>query len=289
MAGFATIYLVWGSTYLGIRLAVATIPPFLMGGSRFLLGGVLLHLFLRLRGAVAPDWRQMREGVIVGGLLLLGGNGLVNWAEQSVPSGLAALLLGATPLAFAMLEWGLPPHRRPGPATAFGLVLGTAGIALLQLPGGGWTGSFPLGAMAALFVATLSWALGSLRSRGQYGGGDPFMAASLQMIAGGVLQLLGAAGLGEYSRFAPGAVSLGSALAWLYLVFMGSLVAFGTYIWLLRVSTPAKVATYAYVNPVIAVFLGWAFAGEPVTGLMIAAAVVIVVAVVITTQARRAG
>jgi drug/metabolite transporter (DMT)-like permease len=285
--GFATIYVVWGSTYLGIRLAVETIPPFLMGGSRFLVGGLVLHLILRLRGAAAPRWSEVREAGIVGALLLLGGNGLVNWAEQALPSGLTALLVGATPVIFALLEWLLPPHRRPGRATTAGLVLGTAGIALLQAPGAGWTGAFPLWSMLALLVAAFSWALGSLRSKHNHGGGDPFMAASLQMIVGGVLQLVVGTALGEWARFDPAAVTLRSGAAWVYLIVAGSLVAFGTYIWLLRVSTPAKVATYAYVNPVIAVFLGWAVAGEAVTAPMLAAAVVIVSAVVIITRQRR--
>jgi drug/metabolite transporter (DMT)-like permease len=285
--GFATIYVVWGSTYLGIRLAVATIPPFLMGGARFLLAGLLLHLFLRWRGAPAPSRGQVREGVVVGALLLLGGNGLVNWAEEVLPSGFTALVVGASPVLFALFEWWLPPHRRPGAGTAFGLVLGTAGLALLQLPGAGWSGAFPLGAMVALLVASVSWVLGSLRSKRGHGGDDPFMAASLQMLAGGGLQLLVGSVLGEWAHFDPAAVTLRSALAWGYLVVVGSLVAFSTYIWLLRASTPAKVATYAYVNPVIAVLLGWAVADEVVTWPMAAAAAVIVAAVVIITRQKK--
>lgn len=280
--GFATIYVVWGSTYLGIRFAVETIPPFLMGGSRFLVGGLLLHAFLRLRGAAAPDRAQLREAAVIGALLLLGGNGLVNWAEQFLPSGLTALMVGATPLVFAVLEWVLPPRRRPGAAAFLGIALGTAGVAWLQVDGD-WSGAFPLGAMVALAVASVSWALGSLRSKRNHGGGDPFMAASLQMMAGGGLQLVVGTGLGEWARFEPAAVSLRSGLAWLYLVVVGSLLAFGTYIWLLRASTPAKVATYAYVNPVIAVFLGWALAGEAVTASMLVAAAIIVASVVIIT------
>ncbi len=281
--GFATIYVVWGSTYLGIRFAVETIPPFLMGGSRFLAGGLLLHLFLRLRGAAAPSRAQVREAVVIGALLLLGGNGLVSWAEQFLPSGLTALMVGATPLVFAALEWVLPPHRRPGRMGLVGIALGTAGVAWLQA-GGAWAGAFPWGAMAALAVASVSWAAGSLRSKRNHGGGDPFMAASLQMLFGGLLQLGVGAGLGEWTRFEPAAVSLRSGLAWLYLVLVGSLIAFGTYIWLLRASTPAKVATYAYVNPVIAVFLGWACAGEAVTASMLAAAAIIVASVVLITR-----
>jgi drug/metabolite transporter (DMT)-like permease len=282
--GFATIYIVWGSTYLGIRWAVETIPPFLMGGSRFLVGGALLHLYLRARGRPAPTWVEVREGLIVGALLLLGGNGLVNWAEQYLPSGFTALIIGCTPVVFVLLEWLLPPHRRPGVGTACGLVLGTGGIALLQWPGTEQSGGLRLGALVAILVASVSWGLGSLYSKRSRRGGDPFMAASVQMMAGGVLQLLiGTAG-GEWSRFALEAVTLRSVLAWAYLVVAGSLIAFGTYIWLLRASTPARVATYAYVNPVIAVLLGWALAGEVVTWPMLGAAAAIVTAVVLITR-----
>ena len=285
--GFATIYIVWGSTYLGIRWAVETIPPFLMGGSRFLVGGALLHLYLRVRGRPAPTWVEMREGLIVGALLLLGGNGLVNWAEQYLPSGITALIIGCTPVIFVLLEWLLPPHRRPGVGTACGLVLGTGGIALLQWPGAEQGGGFRLGALVAILVASVSWALGSLYSKRSRRGGDPFMAASVQMMAGGGMQLLVGTAGGEWARFALEAVTLRSALAWAYLVVAGSLIAFGTYIWLLRASTPARVATYAYVNPVIAVLLGWALAGEAVTWPMLGAAAVIVTAVVLITRQNR--
>ena len=282
--GFATIYIVWGSTYLGIRWAVETIPPFLMGGSRFLVGGALLHLYLRVRGRPAPTWVEVREGLIVGALLLLGGNGLVNWAEQYLPSGITALIIGCTPVIFVLLEWLLPPHRRPGVGTACGLVLGTGGIALLQWPGAEQGGGFRLGALVAILVASVSWALGSLYSKRSRRGGDPFMAASVQMMAGGGMQLLVGMAGGEWASFALEAVTLRSALAWAYLVVAGSLIAFGTYIWLLRASTPAKVATYAYVNPVIAVLLGWALAGEAVTWPMLGAAAVIVTAVMLITR-----
>jgi drug/metabolite transporter (DMT)-like permease len=285
--GFATIYIVWGSTYLGIRWAVETIPPFLMGGSRFLVGGLLLHLFLRVRGRPAPTWVEVREGMIVGALLLLGGNGLVNWSEQYLPSGLTALIIGCTPLIFVLLEWLLPPHRRPGVGTACGLALGTGGIALLQWPGAGENGGFRLGALVAILVASVSWGLGSLYSKRSRRGDDPFMAASVQMMAGGVMQLLTGTAAGEWSRFVLEAVTLRSVLAWVYLVVAGSLLAFGTYIWLLRASTPARVATYAYVNPVIAVLLGWALADEAVTLPMLGAAAVIVTAVVLITRQRK--
>jgi drug/metabolite transporter (DMT)-like permease len=281
--GFAVIYVVWGSTYLGIRWAVTTIPPFVMGGTRFLLAGLLLHLFLRLRGRPAPDARQWRDGAIVGLLLLLGGNGLVNWAEQFVPSGLTALIIGSTPLAFVLLEWMLPPRRRPTAATALGLVLGTAGIALLSLQGEA-TGAVQGWATVALLVACVSWAAGSLYAKRVTPTGDTWMAASLQLMVGGGAQLAVATARGEWTTWQPAAVTLRSGLAWAYLVTIGSLVAFSTYLWLLRVSTPSRVSTYAYVNPVIAVLLGWALAGEAVTPRTLIGAAIVVAAVALLTR-----
>lgn len=285
--GFAVIYIVWGSTYLGIRWAVESIPPFVMGGARFVVAGVMLHAFLRLRGAAAPTWAQVRDGAVAGVLLLLGGNGLVNWAEQYVPSGVTALVVGATPLWFVFFDWVLPPRHRPSALTLAGLALGTTGVALLGLRGGEHGGSLHLGGVLAILSAGACWALGSLLSKKAKSGADPFMASSLQMIAGGIAQLLAATATGEWAHFAPSAITLRSGLAWSYLVLIGSLVGFSTYVWLLRVSTSARVSTYAYVNPVIAVLLGWLLAHEALTARTLGAAAVVVAAVVIITRARK--
>lgn len=285
--GFATIYVVWGSTYLGIRWAVETIPPFVMGGVRFVVAGVLLHLWLRGRGAAVPTFAQVRDAALAGVFLLLGGNGLVNWAERFVPSGVTALVVGTTPLWFVFFDWALPPRNRPTAMTLAGLALGTTGVALLSLHGGEHGASLHLGGTVAILAACASWAFGSLISKKAKSGADPFMAASLQMIAGGLAQLVAATATGEWAHFAPAAITARSFFAWAYLVAAGSLVGFSTYVWLLRVSTPARVSTYAYVNPVIAVLLGWLLAGETLTARTLGAAAIVVVAVVIITRARR--
>jgi drug/metabolite transporter (DMT)-like permease len=284
--GFAVIYIVWGSTYLAIRWSVETLPPFLMGGARFLLAGCLLHLWLRLRGAPVPTWPQVRDAAASGILLLLLGNGLVNWAEQHVTSGVTALLVGTTPIWFLVLNAVIPPRERPDRLTLVGVALGTIGVALLGRHGGDGGGAVHVGGLLAILVASASWAAGSLLSRKVRSGADPFMASSLQMLAGGAAQLVLAAALGEWSAFDPAAVTPRSLLSWTYLVFIGSLVAFSTYVWLLRASTPARVSTYAYVNPVIAVLLGWLLAGETLTARTLVAAGVILAAVVVITRRR---
>lgn len=284
VGGFAVIYVVWGSTYLAIRWAVETLPPFLMGGARFLLAGCLLHVWLRIRGAAAPTWPQVRDAALSGLLLLLLGNGLVNWAEQHVTSGITALLVGMTPIWFILLNAAMPPRERPDSLTLVGVGLGTVGVTLLGRHGGDGGGAVHLGGLVAILVAGMSWAAGSLLSRKVRSGADPFMASSLQMVAGGAAQLVVAAMLGEWSAFDPAAVTARSFFSWVYLVVVGSLIAFSTYVWLLRASTPSRVSTYAYVNPVIAVFLGWLLAGEAMTARTLVAAGVIVAAVVVITR-----
>lgn len=285
--GFAVIYIVWGSTYLAIRWGVETIPPFLMGGARFVVAGVLLHAFLRVYGAAAPTWRQVRDNALVGVLLLLGGNGLVCWGEQYVTSGITALVVGTTPLWFVIFDWMLPPRNRPTVWTIVGLALGMGGVVLLGQHGGEDGRPLHLGGTLAILAACMSWGLGSLISKKSKSGADPFMASSLQMIAGGLSQFVVATVLGEWGKLNFAAISLRSGLSWVYLVVIGSLVAFSTYVWLLRVSTPARVSTYAYVNPVIAVLLGWWLAHETLTVRTLGAAAVVVLAVVIITRSRR--
>jgi len=289
---FAAIYVLWGSTYLAIRFAVQTMPPFLMAGTRHLTAGLILYLWnrrARARDASKPRARDWGVAAVIGGLMLLGGNGLVSWAEQRVPSGLAALIVASVPLWIAILE-ALQQRRAPRPAVIAGLLLGLAGLAVLVVPGrfGGNGHVDPLGA-AALLLASLSWASGSLYSRVAKLPVATFVAIAMEMIAGGVI--LGTVGLasGEGARLHLAAVSGRSLLALGYLVVFGSLVGFSAYMWLLTVTTPARVSTYAYVNPVVAVLLGWAIAGEAVTlrsGLA-AAGIVAAVAIIIRYGGQR--
>ena len=276
---FAAVYVLWGSTYLAIRIGVETIPPFLMAGLRHLTAGVLLYAWMRLRGTPRPEARHWRSAAIVGGLLLLGGNGLVTWAEQRVPSGLAALIVASVPLWMTAIDSVLRRERPHGVVLA-GLAMGLGGIGFLAAPGRFAGGGHvdPLGAVA-LLCAALFWAMGSLVSRRVALPSATFLATAMEMMAGGVILLAVAGATGEVGAASFSAVSARSLLALGYLVVAGSLVGFSAYIFLLGATTPARVSTYAYVNPIVAVSLGWLLAGESVTPRTLVAAAVIVAAV----------
>lgn len=274
---FSAVYVFWGMTYLAMRVAVEDIPPYLMAGSRFVLAGVLLYLWARGRGDAPPSRRQWRATAVIGGFLLLGGNASVAWAEQRVPSGLAALLIGVVPIWMVALDW-LRSGARPSKQVLLGLLLGAAGVGLLVLPRGDGNGVDLLGAIV-LVLAAASWAWGSVISRSSPLPASPFLATGMEMIAGGALCLLAGVIAGELQGFAISQVSGRALLAWLFLVVFGSLVAFTAYIWLLGVVSVAKAGTYAYVNPIVAVILGWAVLGEPITLTTVVAAIVILVGV----------
>lgn len=289
LLAFAAIYGIWGSTYLAIRVAVETLPPFMMAGLRFLVAGTLLYGWLAFKGRARATPRQWLDNAAVGALLLLGGNGLVVWAEQKIPSGITTLIISVSPLFMVLFDWMLPHGIRPTRSTFTGLALGFGGLVLLI--GGGVPGgtSLDLWRCAGLMFACISWSAGSLYSRHTRNPADPMLAATLQMLQGGVLMLVVGLARGEAGDFQPHAVTLPSVLAWGYLVAAGSLIAFPAYVYLLKHSTPARVSTYAYVNPVVAVFLGWLILGEPVTARTFVASVIIIAAVaIITTQRARA-
>ena len=281
ITAFAAVYLIWGSTYLAIRFAIETIPPHLMAAARFLVAGAILYAWARWRGAPAPTVRNWRASAIVGGFLLLGGNGAVVWAETRVPSGLTALLVAMVPIWMLVLEM-LPSlgGRKTSPAVVAGLVLGLAGLVLLVAPGKLAGRVDPLGA-GVLVLGCLSWAFGSLQSRVADLPKSGFLAAAMEMLCGGALLLLFGLATGQAGQLSLAAISTRSLVALAYLVFFGSLIGFTAYIWLLGATTSARVSTYAYVNPVVAVLLGWGFANEPMTLRTILAAAVIVSAVVV--------
>jgi drug/metabolite transporter (DMT)-like permease len=287
VAAFAAVYLLWGSTYLAILFAIETLPPFWMAATRFLTAGGLLYAWARWRGEPAPRPVHWRSATVVGLLLLLGGNGGVVWAEQRVPSGLAALLVATVPLWMVLLDGAGRGWRRPPGQLLFGVGIGLAGVALLVGPGrfAGGHGADPLGA-GVLLVASLCWTAGSLYARRAELPTSPFLGTAMQMLGGGAGLLVAGLVAGEGARLDLGAASGRSLAALAYLIVFGSLIGFTAYIWLLRVSTPALVSTYAYVNPVVAVLLGWAFAGEPLTPRTLLAAGVIVGAVVLITTFR---
>lgn len=290
LAAFATIYLVWGSTYLGIRVAIESMPPFLMAAARFLVAGAVLLLIVKLRGAPWPTLRQWRINTIIGTFLLLGGNGLVVWAEQTIPSGVTALLIGVSPLFFVLTEWAWPGGLRPTRTTLAALLLGFCGVAWLAAP---WEsaagGALDTAGVVAVLAASLSWSVGSIYSRHAKHGAEPFLASAVQMVGGGLVLALVAALHGDFGRLELAAVSGRSWAAFAHLVVLGSLVGFSTFVWLMKHSTPARVSTYAYVNPVVAVFLGWLILDEPITARTLAASAIIVGAVVIITTEKSRG
>jgi drug/metabolite transporter (DMT)-like permease len=291
IAAFAAVYLVWGSTYLAIRFAVETLPPLLMAGARFVLAGAIVLAWARLReGAAAPSRRDWRTGIISGALLLLGGNGAVAWAEQRVPSGIAALLVAIVPLWMVLIDWLRPGGGSPAVAVFLGVALGLAGLLLLVGPDSlrGGASSDAFGALV-LVLASLSWAAGSLFTKWSPRATTGTIGAGTQMLAGGVLLLIAGSAAGELTRLDVAHASTRSLLGFAYLVTFGSLIGFTAYVYLLAHTTAAKAATYAYVNPVVAVLLGWAIGHEPVTSRTMLAAGVILAGVAIITVTRDSG
>lgn len=287
IAAFASIYLIWGSTYLAISYAVETIPPFIMGGIRFVVSGAMLYLWARYRGAPRPTRLHWRNAIIAGGFLLLGGNGAVVWAEQFVPSGLTALLVSILPFWLVIIEWVRPPRKRPSGAVLVGLVLGFIGIVVLVGPSdvGGHGDVRPVGALV-LILGSLSWAIGSFWSRDAQLPESGLLTTGMEMLGGGVLLLMVGAVTGELAHTDIHRISNASAVGLLYLITFGSLLGFTSYIWLLDKVSPARLGTYAYVNPIVAVLLGWAIAGERLSIRTGVAAAIVICAVALITTAR---
>jgi drug/metabolite transporter (DMT)-like permease len=290
ITAFAAIYIIWGTTYLFIRIAVETMPPFLMAGSRFLVAGLLSFLFLRWRGVARPRRIEWRSAAIIGFFLLFGGNGMVTWSEQQVPSGIAALVVAAVPIWMTLFDTFGFSRTRPGKQTILGLALGLLGIVLLIGPGqilG--TASFGLTSLLVLLLADIMWSVGSLYSRQAALPDNVFMSTSTEMLVGGGVLLLAGLFTGEAAAVDIASISARSLFAWLYLTVFGSLVAFTAYVWLLKHVRASHVATYTYVNPVIAVFLGWLVLDETITWQTLVAVVVILTAVVLVSTERQKG
>jgi drug/metabolite transporter (DMT)-like permease len=284
IAAFAAVYVIWGSTYLGIRFAVESIPPFLMAGSRNLAAGLLLFAFARARGGGMPTRIQWRDATIAGFLMLMVGNGGVTWAEQVVPSSVAALLVALTPLWMVLFDWLRPNGVRPRPFVAAGLAVGFVGVALLARGHGNNQGSVYGWGVVAVLVASMSWAFGSIFNRLAQKPGSPLLGVAMQMIAGGSLMLCFAFARGEAAQFSFASVTLLSAGAWLYLTLAGSLIGYTCYVWLLHNTTAARVSTYAYVNPFIAVLLGCTIGRETFSHELFVAGALIIVAVALIVR-----
>ncbi len=283
------VYLVWGSTYFGIRIAIESIPPLLMAGSRFMLAGTLMVAFARWWLCAAwPTRRQWRDAFIVGGCLLTAGNGGATLAECYIPSGLTATLVTTVPMYLLLFGWLVGMSPRPGVLTCFALALGIVGVCFLVRPGavGGGVGSDRSSPVAQLYTgsaiilgACVVWAAGSLYSRRADKPASASLGIGIQMLAGSALVLLLSWLRGEWTHFHPGNVSSRSLWAFLYLTSVGSLVGYSAYVWLLGAASPVLVGTYAFVNPGVAVLLGWAFGGETVDATMLLGMGIILVAV----------
>ncbi len=288
IAAFAAIYILWGSTYLAIKYAIETLPPLIMTGARFLVAGATLFIVGRYsKNYEKPTFKEWRASFVVGTLLFLGGTGGVVLAEHYITSSLAALLVATEPAWIVLLSWLWLKGTRPNWKVALGLLIGFAGVYLLI--GGGSSGAAGDGTnqlfgMVLVIAAAVSWATGSIYGMRAPAPKSPILASGMQMIAGGSVLLLAGTLMGEWTNFQITAVSLHSWIGLSYLLIFGSLIAFTAYSWLLKNAQPAMVATYAYVNPVIAVILGWAIAGESLTSQMIIGAGVIVGSVALITS-----
>jgi len=287
---FAAVYVIWGSTYLAIRYAVETIPPFFMAGCRFLAAGAVLYFWTRAGGAARPSRREWAGAALIGFLLLVSGNGGLCWSEQRVPSGLAALLLAAIPIWMVLLDSLRRDGTRLGARVIGGMVTGLVGIILLVGPAHLWGSSRvnPAGA-GVLMLSAFSWSLGSVLSHKVSLPHSPFQAAAMEMLAGGAFLLVLGLLSGESRHLHLDAVAARSLFGLVYLVAAGSLLGFTAYFWLLRTVPTARVATYAFVNPAVAVILGWALGSEVVTvrELLASATIIAGVALIITHKPGR--
>lgn len=291
LLAFAIVYIVWGSTYLAIRYAVQTIPPLLMAGSRFLVAGSILFTVSLFRTRARPNLSHWRTAVVVGFLLLFCANGGVSIAEQKVSSSMAALLITSEPMWIVLLSWLRPGGRAPSTREVAGVVIGFVGVALLLSPQigslhGNLAGPNNLIWYLLILGTAITWAAGSL-----YGIDAPMVAdrslgnGMIMLVGGGMMFFTGLA-TGEATNFHWQAVSAVSIVGWAYLIVFGSLLAFSAYIYLMSNAPPSKASTYAFVNPVIAVLLGWSVAGEPLDGRSVVAIVIVVSAVMLITLGR---
>lgn len=281
---FTTVYLIWGSTYLAIAYAIETLPPLLMAGARFLIAGAIVYGWGLRRGGVRPSPRAWRKAALLGALFFLGGNGAVVWAETRVPSGLASLLVATMPLWVVVLDWLQPRGAQPPAIVLAGVALGFGGL-LVLLPLGGIASGTSIDGLGALVLVlgALSWAAGSLYARRAHLPNSRMLSSGMQMITGGALLALAGLASGELGAVRLDAVSLRSLTAFVYLILFGSILAFNAFTYLLEVAPPARVATYAFVNPIVAVLLGWWIAGEPLTARTLVGTAIIVSAVAMVT------
>jgi drug/metabolite transporter (DMT)-like permease len=285
-----TVYIFWGGTYTAIHFAVQTIPPFLMAGTRYLLAGATLYVWRRLAGDPAPTPGQWLRAALVGLLLLLGSNGLLSLAEQSVASGISSLIIGSVPLWMTTIEALRPGGVCPNLLGMLGLAIGFGGIALLVAPSltSGKSVDAPMLGVVTLLVAALFWSIGSIYSRSARLPASSLLSTGMEMLGGGTGLYLAGTLTGEWRQLVLGNISAQSWFAMLYLFLLGSLAGFSAYAWLLRSAPVSLVATYAYVNPLVAILLGSLFAQETLTVHVLVSAAIIIGSVVLINLSRRA-
>ncbi len=283
---YLAVYIIWGTTYLGIRFAIETMPPFLMAGTRFLAAGALLYLWTRLRGTPHPPLASWGPALLSGAFMIGVAQGAVSWAEQYVNSGLAAVLAGTMPIWMLTFNWARPGGQRPNAVMVTGVAAGFVGVMILLAPWQTADRDVHLLGAAVILLGVMSWTGGSIYTRTLKISPSHFQTTAMQMLCAGALLTLAGTLVGDWSGVSLGNLSLLSVLSWAYLVVVGSIVALTSYTWLLGVSQPSRVATYAYVNPVVAVLLGWLLANELLSARMAVGVAVIVGAVVLVTRGR---
>ena len=289
-SAFAALFIVWGSTYLGIMIAIRSIPPFFMLGTRFFVAGFLLFSYCLIKGEKTPSLKVFNTIGLGGILMLFMGNGAVTWSEQYLPSGLAAIIVATVPLWFVLFDKRNWKFHFSSKLIVIGFVTGFAGVLLLFAGKGNlsfYGNPLKLMSFFVLIAGTIGWAVGSLYSKYQEVNVSVTMKAAVQMLAAGVVAVMAGLITNEQERFSINNVAFTSVLALLYLIIMGSLVTYMAYIWLLSVRPASLVGTYAYVNPIVAVFLGWLIAGEAISSYQVIALVVILSGVILVNFAKR--
>jgi drug/metabolite transporter (DMT)-like permease len=287
LLAFAIVYFVWGSTYLFIRVGVREVPPFLLAAMRFLVAGLVVYGWTIARGEPSPSGRQWLSAFFLAFLIFVLDYGLLFWAEQRVPSGIAAVMMATIPVFMAMFEIMFLRTQRLTVRLALALLIGIGGVAVLMSQSLNLGGApIDRAGAVALIVASMSWSVASSLTRKLPLPSSKVMSSGAQMVAGGVLLALTAAALGEFQGFHPGAVSRGAWLSLLYLIVAGSIIAFTAYVWLIHHESPTKVGTYAYVNPVVAVLLGYFLGGEALGLRAILGTLLVLISVLVITTAR---
>ncbi len=281
-----SVYIVWGSTYLGIKIAIETFPPFLMAGIRFLIAGALLYGFVVVKEKKHPKLIEWRDTTIIGTLLLLGGNGLVVIAEKTIPSSIAAIVIATVPLWMIVIAWLLKSQTKPNRSTLIGTLIGFVGVVILMFPSQQTHLHFDTFGLLLTLLAAILWSLGSIYSQKAILPTSVMLSTAMQMLSGGLVLIIVATLFGEWQQFHTETLSSHSLLAFAYLVFIGSLVGFSAYVWLLKNVSPYLASTYAFVNPMVALFLGYFFADEVLSVKALIATVLIISAVVMITLSK---